>query len=513
MNVCEICKEKFETTEKELELLGKVAPVFAGKKYEIPEPEICPTCRMKRRMAFRNQSSLYRRRCDKTGEEIISMYRPDAIFPVYKHEEWIKDDWSAKEYGVDFDFSKPFFEQFKALRDKVPHMSLVFQANENCDYCNVVGNSRNCYLIYGSVDCEDCYYGNPYRCKKCVDSFLLRTSELCLECTDSNKLYNCYRCQNCSNSSDLMFCFEVNNSKNCFCCAALNHKKYCILNKQYSKEEYEKITKSIDLTDKKQFDEIMKKFDEIKKNMPHRYYSGVNNENVSGDYIFNSKDCNEVYGVDECRDVSYSFQLLKINDGMDMTVGEYGELIYYVSAFYDRVFRVIFSYFCWANVHDLIYCGQCTQNVNNCFGCVGLRNAKYCILNKQYTKEEYEKLVPKIIEHMKETGEWGKFFPMELSPFEYEETIAPDFYPEGANKTAEQPFKIIPQEKEMYEHFKVLLPTKSPKQRHLDRIALRNPMKLHDIKCAKCLEEVKSTYSSDRSEKVYCEKCYLEKVY
>jgi hypothetical protein len=43
---------------------------------------------------------------------------------------------------------------------------------------------------------------------------------------------------------------------------------------------------------------------------------------------------------------------------------------------------------------------------------------EYCILNKQYTKEEYEILVPKIIEHMKtfpsphgrgargEGGEW-----------------------------------------------------------------------------------------------------------
>ena len=29
-----------------------------------------------------------------------------------------------------------------------------------------------------------------------------------------------------------------------------------------------------------------------------------------------------------------------------------------------------------------------------------LRNKSYCILNKQYTKEEYEELVPKIIEHM-----------------------------------------------------------------------------------------------------------------
>ena len=40
------------------------------------------------------------------------------------------------------------------------------------------------------------------------------------------------------------------------------------------------------------------------------------------------------------------------------------------------------------------------SSVSNIFGCVGVQNKQYCILNKQYTKEEYEALVPKIIEHM-----------------------------------------------------------------------------------------------------------------
>ncbi len=45
------------------------------------------------------------------------------------------------------------------------------------------------------------------------------------------------------------------------------------------------------------------------------------------------------------------------------------------------------------------YCKLLT-GCQNCFGCISLRNASYCILNKQYTKEEYEALVPQIIEHM-----------------------------------------------------------------------------------------------------------------
>lgn len=510
---CKQCGGEFIVSKEDLEFYKKVSPVIAGKIFDIPIPNNCPECRSISRMSFRNQSSLYRRICDKTGDEIISMYKPDAPFPVYRYDEWLKTDWDAKDYGVEFDFNKPFFQQFLELRNKVPHMSLVFQNNTNCDFCNVVGNSKNCYLIYGSVECEDCYYGNPYCCKQCVDSFLLRNSELCLECVDSNKLYSCYRCQNCSNSNDLMFCFEVNNSQDCFCCAGLNRKQYCILNKQYSASDYEAITKKIDLSDPVQFQNIMKQFKDLKENIPHKFYVGNNNENVSGDYVFNSKDCKDVYGVDECRDVSYAFQLLKVNDSMDLTVGEYGELNYNVSAFYDRVTRVIFSYFCWVNVHDLIYCGQCTQNVRNCFGCIGLTNSQYCILNKQYSKEEFEELVPRIIEHMKTGGEWGEYFPMELSPFDYNETIASEFYPQNEDKNMDVPFKIIPQEKKLYERFGLSLPEKSPKRRHLDRIELRNSMKLNDIKCVKCGKGIRSTYSKERCEKVYCEECYLEEVY
>jgi hypothetical protein len=342
--VCKQCGLEFEVTDEDLKFLSKIAPVFGGKKIEIPVPNICPSCRMQRNMAFRNQSSLYRRKCDKTGEEIISMYRSDAVFPVFSYDKWIEKDWDARDYGRDYDFNKPFFEQFVEMRNEVPHMALVFQSNVNCDYCNMVAHCKNCYLIYGSIECEDCYYGSPYKCKQCTDSFLLRNSELCLECMDSENLYNCYRCQNCTNSSDLKFCFEVNNSQNCFCCAALTHKSYCILNKQYSKQEYKKILEDIDLTDPSQFRNVMDQFAELKRNVSHRYYVGTNNENVTGNYVFNSKNCKETYGAENCRDISTGFQLLSINDAMDVCHGEYGELLYHVSAFYDRVTNVIFTY-------------------------------------------------------------------------------------------------------------------------------------------------------------------------
>jgi hypothetical protein len=68
-------------------------------------------------------------------------------------------------------------------------------------------------------------------------------------------------------------------------------------------------------------------------------------------------------------------------------------------------------------------------NAQDCFGCFGLKQKQYCILNKQYSKEEYKDLKEKIIEHMRKTGEWGEYFPSSFSPFAYNESMAQDYFP------------------------------------------------------------------------------------
>ena len=83
----------------------------------------------------------------------------------------------------------------------------------------------------------------------------------------------------------------------------------------------------------------------------------------------------------------------------------------------------------------------------NLFGCIKLRQKKYCILNKQYTKEEYEALIPKIKKHMNEMPymdkkgriyKYGEFFPVEISLWAYNETWANKFYPLTKEQTLKQ---------------------------------------------------------------------------
>lgn len=57
------------------------------------------------------------------------------------------------------------------------------------------------------------------------------------------------------------------------------------------------------------------------------------------------------------------------------------------------------------------------------------RHQKNGVFNILYSQQEYDALVPKIIDHMKSTGEWGEFFPHQLSPYAYNETIAQEYFP------------------------------------------------------------------------------------
>jgi len=160
-------------------------------------------------------------------------------------------------------------------------------------------------------------------------------------------------------------------------------------------------------------------------------------------------------------------------------------------------------------------------------------------LNKQYSKEEYEKMVEKIVEHMQKTGEWGEFHPALHSPVAYNESIAFDYFPLTKEEALSKGFKwkdkekkdYLPATKEIlacedcgknykiaemesgfYEKIHTPIPKKCPDCRHISRLKLKNPRKLWDRECGNCKAKITTSYSPERPEIVYCEKCYLENI-
>lgn len=554
--LCKLCSVKFDVTDKDRAFYEKISPEIGGKKILIPDPTLCPDCRQQRRLAQGNQLHLYKRKCDKTGAEVISNYHPDGPYTVYAEEVWWGNDWDATEYGRDFDFSRPFFEQFQELSLAVPRPALQrgFQYDENSDYTNYAGKNKNCYLIFDSDECRDCYYAYSVNSGEDVmDCYRIRSGQLNFECVDCVNCYNSYFLQDCQNCTDSYFLKNCIGCKNCIMCSNLRNKEYYINNQPVSKEEFEKYKEG--MKSRAYIKQMREHFEKFKLQFPEKYMHGVQNENVTGDYLTSCKDSSFCFDGANLWDCKYSYQSFNpLKNVMDTQECGDAELLYECAFVGYGTYDVKFSIHALADgTTDLMYCNY-SPHSQHCFGSIGVKHKKYCILNKQYTQEEYEALVPRIIEHMKTTGEWGEFFPMSLSSFGYNETLAQEHYPLTKEEalgmglkwqdedeknyapsqyvapdtiaevsddvlkevlactTCGRNYRIMKQELELLKKFQMPLPEECFFCRHDKRREMRNPKKMYDRKCMKCGVDIKTTYAEGRPEIVYCEKCYLESV-
>ncbi len=175
MKSCKQCKKEFEVTDADREFYQKL---------DVLEPTLCPECRQQHRAAWRNERTLYTNTCGLCKKQMISIYSPDVIagrekpFVVYCQECWWSDKWDPLQYGIEYDASRPFFEQFKELQTSVPRVTLLNTNSENSEYTNYAGNNKNCYFLFSNSygHNEDCYYGTMFaKNRNCVDGSSLKT--------------------------------------------------------------------------------------------------------------------------------------------------------------------------------------------------------------------------------------------------------------------------------------------------------------------------------------------------
>lgn len=530
------------------------------EQMEVPVPDICAEERIRRLMNERNARNLYYRKCDLTGKQILSQHHPDSPFPVYEATQWWGDSFDGLDYGVDFDFDRPFFEQYLELKNKVPHMSafVISGTLENSDYTNCTGYIKNCYLISESDYDEDCYFSNRiYHSKDVMDSSNCTESELCYQCVDCTGCNRLLYSEECTQCRDGYFLYSCKDCSDCIGCINQNHKKYMIFNVQYTKAEYEKYKTAFQLNTHPGVADLRKKCEDFFNQHPHKALQQEHNENSTGDHLYHSKNSSNCFDSSNLEDCINCVRVAGgVKSAMDYTSwGFKAELIYMSSACGDNVYNLKFCSSCTTNVSNCTYCYMLTS-CSDCFGCVGLKKKKYCIFNKQYTKEEYEALVPKIIEHMKKTGEWGRYFPQEISSFAYNESIAMENFPltkpeaialgyswrdEDDSNAYQGPkveipdsidevndeickqilkcessgklYKIIPQELKFYRQLGIPLPHRCPAQRHADRYARRNTYKLYERKCAASGEKILTSYPPESQVPVYSEQEFLKVIY
>ena len=136
---------------------------------------------MQRRLAFRNERHLFRRKDHLTGKDSFSGFPAESNVNTYENSYWYSDGWDPTDYGKDYDYSKTFFDQFYALLSSVPlpaKSSAGFMINS--DYCNEAGRLRNAYLCFDSDFVENsAYLVKATNMKDSFDSHEVIDSELC----------------------------------------------------------------------------------------------------------------------------------------------------------------------------------------------------------------------------------------------------------------------------------------------------------------------------------------------
>jgi len=556
---CQNCKEEFIIEPEDFGFYEKM---------KVPPPTWCPNCRTQRRMNWQGYRILYKRKCDFSGDIVFSTYHPDSPYTVYKQEVWWSDKWDAKKYGKDIDWNKPFLEQFKELMLKVPHASFTtgYSTMTRSDYCNAASNCKDCYLCFRISGGEDSAYLNMIvDGKQSLDCSFLNHSELSYGSININKCYKAFFSQDCAECQDVWFSRDLVGCSDCFGCINLRLKKYCIFNKQYTREEYLEKIKKFDCGTLSNIQKIQKQAEGFMKTEPRKQFHGIKNVNVAGDYISNSKNVQDSFNLSNGQDLRFC-QFLKDGPAVssyDWSIfGDNGELMYECCWCGWDSRNVKFCGLNYTN-HDIEYCFSCHHS-RNVFGCVNLKSAEYCILNKQYSKEEYFNLVSKIKKQMMEIPYvdkigrkyfYGEMLPSELSPWAYNESTAYEWFPLSKGEALEQGFnwrdsdpkeylnatiklpehikevsdeileeilkcetcgknyQIINKELTFLCRFNLPIPRDCPLCRDRARLKQLNPMQIYDRQCDKCGVEIKTSYAPDRPEIIYCEKCYQQEVY
>ncbi len=572
---CQNCQQLF---------LIETADFLFYERMKIPAPTFCPSCRFERRLLFRNNRVFYRGECGLCKQPLLSVYSGKRNFIVYCRECWLSDKWTPTEYGQEYDFNIPFFEQFKKLQERVPRSNLYQTNFISSEYCNYGKDLKECYLVFGGINNERLMFANQvFDSRDSLDvafSEKIEFSYEIFECAKTNLLFFSNNSNDCVDSAYLTDC---RNCINCFGCVGLVNKQYCIWNVQYSKDEYERIVKELRNGSYETHVENLKKVNELKLKLPHRYARIYKSINASGDDLSEVRNVQSSFSSRQAENSKFLFFCRNnTKETYDTSFqGFNAELLYEIAHGFGGSNQA-FGMRNFTN-QDARYNVEC-HDCKDIFGCEGLRKKQYCILNKQYTKKEYEELVPKIIEQMNNLPyvdsknrvyKYGEFFPSDLSPFAYNETIAQEYFPltkqeaeqkgyewkdaetrnykidienenipDNINEIDEsilgkviscahkgtcreqctEAFKIIPEEFKFYKRMNLPIPRLCPNCRHYERINVRNPLKLWDRACMcnktnhfheenKCGIKFKTTYAPDRKEIVYCEKCYQQEVY
>ena len=547
------CEGKFEIVQEDIEFL---------KMLRAPAPNYCPTCRRIRRYVYMGLYQLFKVPCAAPGhnELMISILPEECPFPVYDYKYFTSDEFDPFIFGKKYDDSRSPLEQLFEMRKIFPMPSFLNRDPSciNSEYSNGGRNTKNGYYVFGCYGSEDIWYSSMAgKTKYAMDSHYIYKSDHVYGSLHSKNIYKSSFMYFSDSCTDSMFLFDCRNCDSCFGCVNLRNAKHCVWNKQLSKDEYENFLKSIYPLSRTELKKYEEQFWQLVKSLPINAPRNTSVENVSGVMLTNVLNSHDVTESDNSEHMRHVDGGLTHQDSMDILFSGGSNLLYGTTNIGSSSSNVKFSI-------SSKFCINCefvfnSKNLNNCFMCFGLQNKEYCVLNKQYSPEDYFALVDKIKSDMWNRGEYGDSFDLKFSAQAYNFSKAQISFPLTDNEIIKlggyvakdpesnsgdinllsgdqipdtideatddilnhgivceatgRPFRITTSELAFYRSMKLPLPSTYPGVRMNEKGSFI-PMGIkYNVACAKCNKYIYSAFDPKDGYILFCTECYQQEVY
>lgn len=291
-----------------------------------------------------------------------------------------------------------FLKELNKLILRYPKLPDHILDSENCDFCDYVFWSKNLIGSFADSKCSDSIYlFDSILCANCLDCDYGAECQLCYESDNPFSCFNCDFLSDCARLQNSAYCYACSDCHDLFVCTHLKNKSFCILNRQFSEEEYNKEIKKLKSLPS---EKMLKMLEELELKYPRtQTFEGNNQNSEYANYIYQCKNCYLCFDVYRDEDCAYLFDSANNSNCFDFTYSYQSSLSYEIVDS-DKMFNSDFSVYS-SNCRDSQYLFSC-KDCEFCLGCVCLNHKKYCILNRQLTKEEYEKNSSQILVNLRE---------------------------------------------------------------------------------------------------------------
>ena len=355
---------------------------------------------------------------------LVTKYKESTRIPkVYSLDEYIENYETIIQKSSYVDLWSVFFENFRKL-----FLNIGFPATyqffwcENTKFADVVHESKNVYLsFFVTTWSQNILYSLSVKqnSNSVFNSiFVSKSSQNIYSSVSITESFNIFFSQWIYNSNNIRFSKNLTWCFECIACSNLENQSYCIKNQKFTREEY--IDKKNEIMKWKDrfssiYNQLFKIHFQNHNSINCVWWSIVESENIDNWlYIYNIKNSWNV--IMQASDIGWK--------------NIYDSILWGSWETYD-LYASIGAWIC-NHLYSSIQCGTCTnmfysmfcESSSFCLGCIGLKNKSYCILNKQYTKEERYEKVDEIFADMEAEWTLGQFFPATMNPFYFNDTAA-----------------------------------------------------------------------------------------